>query len=216
MPLIGLELQQPGLEALAGVLQMLSFGLEPADLGGHRKRSLCATCTVSDAAKCASRARSTSCSSFSSRAVGFDLPGRLVERIGNPLALVTGLIALDQPEQVLAFGMSVMQRAVTFRHLGLRCEVERSDHRARRECRRAGRGCPGIHQPAFRLAASLAVLGHPAASSKEVANLLRLGFDDARDHPLFDDRVGSWSQPGAEEKVDHILAANMDVVDVIG
>ncbi|MEZ5612439.1 MAG: hypothetical protein R3E33_02910 [Rhodocyclaceae bacterium] len=72
--LFGLKLGEPRLKPLSRLLEVLALGLEPADFRGDRKRSLCATCTASDAAKCPSRASSTTSLELSQHgsAIGLD------------------------------------------------------------------------------------------------------------------------------------------------
>ena len=73
----------------------------------------------------------------------------------------------------------------------------------------------GVGEPPFGLLAPLLVLGDTRGFLQEDPQLLGLGLDDARDHPLLDDRVGARPQAGAEEKIVDIPAPHRDVVDVV-
>ena len=72
-----------------------------------------------------------------------------------------------------------------------------------------------IRQAPFGLLAPLLVLGHAGGFLEEDAQLLGLGLDDARDHPLLDDRVGARPEARAEEQVVDVAAADRNVVDVV-
>src|SRR6185312_4209207 len=74
----------------------------------------------------------------------------------------------------------------------------------------------GVGDAPFGLAAALLVLRHPRGLLEEHAELLGLRLDDARDHPLLDDRVGARPEAGAEEEVVDVAAPHRDVVDVVG
>jgi hypothetical protein len=67
----------------------------------------------------------------------------------------------------------------------------------------------------FSLAPALLVLGHPGGFLEEDPQLLRARLDDARDHALADDGVGARPEAGAEEQVDHVAPAHVQVVDVV-
>ena len=72
-----------------------------------------------------------------------------------------------------------------------------------------------VGEPPFGLLAPLLVLGDAGGLLEEHAQLLGLRLDDARDHPLLDDRVGARPEPGAEEEIVDVAAAHRDVVDVV-
>ena len=59
------------------------------------------------------------------------------------------------------------------------------------------------------------VLGDAGRLFEEDAQVVGLGLDDARDHALADDGVGARPEAGAEEEVDDVLAADVQVVDVV-
>ena len=58
--------------------------------------------------------------------------------------------------------------------------------------------------PVLGLAPTLLVPGDPRRLLEEVAQILRLGLDDPRDHPLLDDRVAAGAEPGAVKYVHHV------------
>ena len=63
-----------------------------------------------------------------------------------------------------------------------------------------------VAHPVLRLAPALLVPGDPRRLLEEVAQILRPGLDDPRDHPLLDDRVAAGTEPGAVEHVHHVAA----------
>ena len=73
----------------------------------------------------------------------------------------------------------------------------------------------GIGDTAFGFLAPFLVLGHTGSFFKEHAQLIGLGLDDARNRSLPDDRVGARPEAGTEEQVGDVLAADVQVVDVI-
>ena len=72
-----------------------------------------------------------------------------------------------------------------------------------------------IRQPPLGLATPLPVLGDACRLLEKTADILWTRLNDARDHALFDDRVGARPQARAQKQVDHVLAANIDIVDEI-
>ena len=72
-----------------------------------------------------------------------------------------------------------------------------------------------VGEPALGFPAALLVLRYAGRLLEEDAQLLGLRLDDARDHPLLDDRVGARTEAGAEEEIVDVAAANRNVVDVV-
>src|SRR5437899_8635843 len=62
----------------------------------------------------------------------------------------------------------------------------------------------------------LLVLGHSRRLLEKHAQFLGSRLDDARDHSLLDDGVGTRAQARAEKNVLHVAAAYVRVVDEIG
>jgi len=72
-----------------------------------------------------------------------------------------------------------------------------------------------IRQAAFGFLAPLAILGDPCGFFEKATDILGARLDDARDHALLDDCVCPRPQPGAEKHIDHVLAPDMNVIDVV-
>src|SRR6185295_7305591 len=60
---------------------------------------------------------------------------------------------------------------------------------------------------AFRFLPPLLVLGDAGGLFHESAHVFRLRLDDARDHPLLDDRVAACTEAGAEEELRDVFAS---------
>ena len=74
---------------------------------------------------------------------------------------------------------------------------------------------PCVSDPAFGFAAALLVFGNARGLFEKDPQFLGLGVDDARNHPLLDDRVRARAEAGAEEEIVDIAAANGNVIDVV-
>ena len=79
----------------------------------------------------------------------------------------------------------------------------------------AGQVLARVGEPGLGLAAALLVLGHAGGFLEEHTQLVGLGLDHARNHPLLDDRVGARPEAGAEEQIVDVAAADRNVVDVV-
>ena len=67
----------------------------------------------------------------------------------------------------------------------------------------------------FGLAPAFLVTRDAGRLFDETAQVLGLGLDDARDHALLDDRVGTRAQPGAQEQIGDVLAPAAGAVQEI-
>src|SRR5882724_9915071 len=72
-----------------------------------------------------------------------------------------------------------------------------------------------VGHAALRFLAPLLVTGNPGGFLDERAHVIGLRLDDARDHPLLDDRVAARSESGAQEQIRNVLAAAARRVDEI-
>ena len=72
-----------------------------------------------------------------------------------------------------------------------------------------------LSDAALGLAAPLLVARYARRLFDEGAHILRLRFDDARDHALLDDRVAARAQARAQEQLRDVLAAAAHAVDEI-
>jgi hypothetical protein len=148
--------------------------------------------------------------------IGLDAAGRVGELVGQPRPLGPGLVALQEPQQVLALGLGGVEGAEFLGHRGLHLEAADLLAELVADVLEADQVVAGVGQAPFGLAATLAVFGDAGGLFEEAAHLFGPRLDDPRDHPLLDDRVGPRAQAGAEEQVDHVLAADLHPVDVIG
>src|SRR6185503_5232750 len=206
-------LRQPPF-ALAGELQLL---LEPGDLG---------VCCVERALP------------FVQRVAGLEVLGaqrleavlrraqvglqrfKAGRQIGDlvrvPLAHADRILLLGVPEHVLRLLEARFELAVFGRDLRLRIEPRDLRAELATDILHARQVLARVGEPSFGFLAPLLVLGYAGSFFQENAQLLGLGLDDTRDHSLLDDRVRAGAEPGAEEQIVYIAAADRDVIDVVG
>jgi hypothetical protein len=108
-----------------------------------------------------------------------------------------------------------VQVAILLRHGRLRLQVADLAFQLVADVIDAGDVLARILQAVLGFAPPFLVLGDAGRLFEEEAQFLGLGLDDARDHALADDGVGARTQAGAEEEVDHVAAADVQVVDVV-
>ena len=126
-----------------------------------------------------------------------------------------GVLLLGEPQQVLRLLVAPLQFAVLGGHPRLRFEADKLVAKFQPDVLDARQVLAGIGQPTFRFLAALLVLGHARGFLEEYAQFFRLGLDDPRDHPLFDDRVGARPQARAQEQVVDVAPTYRNIVDVV-
>ena len=149
------------------------------------------------------------------RVLGFEVDHRAFDLARQAFAFGLRVVPAQEPEQLLlarqfivVFSILPSNRRLPFEALHLRSEFGANVLDARQVVARIG-------NPVLGFLAALLVFGNAGCFLEEDAQLVGLGLDDARDRPLPDDRVGAWSEPRAEKQVSDVLAANMQVVDVV-
>jgi len=70
-----------------------------------------------------------------------------------------------------------------------------------------------VANPVFGLAAAFLVLGDAGRLLEVDPQLLRLGFDQARNHPLLDNRVTARPEPGAKKNIGDVTSATAGAVE---
>src|SRR5690606_5996447 len=126
-----------------------------------------------------------------------------------------GLQALEQPQELLAFGVSGAQVTITTCDFGLSLQMLDTFAQLAADVVQARQVVARVPQAAFGLPAPFPIPGDPCRLFQETPDLFRPRLDDARDHALLDDRVGARPETCPEEQVDHVLASDMDAVDEI-
>ena len=72
-----------------------------------------------------------------------------------------------------------------------------------------------VTQPRFGFLATLTIFRYASRFFEKHAQFFRLGFDNARNHALFNDRVRSRTEAGTEKYIGDIAATHHNIVDVI-
>ncbi len=143
-------------------------------------------------------------------------PGRdLGEVARRALAGADRVLLLREPRQVLRLLQARLHLAVLGGDLRLVLEPLELAAEFDADVLDAREVLARVRDPALGLLAPLAVLGDARGLLEEHPELLGLRLDDARDHPLLDDRVGARPEAGAEEQVVDVAAPDRDVVDVV-
>ena len=124
-------------------------------------------------------------------------------------------LLLAVPQHLLRLFEARLVLAVLRRHLRLLGEARQLVPELDPDVLDAREVLARIGQPSLGLLAAFLVLRHAGGFLEEDAELLGLRLDDARDHSLLDDRVGTRPEAGTEEEVVDVAAADRDVVDVV-
>ena len=130
-------------------------------------------------------------------------------------ALCFRFLLFHQPEQTLGEVALRLQRAILFRHFGLRAQMHQLLFQFLQNIADAQQIVARVADTQFGLAAAVAILGNTRRFFQKNTQFLRLGLDDARDHALLDDGVGARPQPGPEENIGDVFAPHLLVVDVV-
>src|SRR6267143_977420 len=130
-----------------------------------------------------------------------------------PLALRRGVAPARMPKQVLLELQFRVVFLVARRHRGLRLELLQLRGKLDADVGDAREIVARVGEAVLGLAAAFLVLRDAGRLLEEHAQLLGLRLDDARDHPLLDDRVGPRAEAGAEEHVGDVAAPDVRAVD---
>ena len=213
---LGAQLTQAGFQPRARIAQMADFGFKAADFGVGRehlglrrmqrvRRGIVALAGMLDAGFDFAQLRG----------LRFDPVHGFVDLAGEALAVLPRVVALFQPQQGLLPRHPLVQVAILLRHRRLRLQVPDLAFQLVADVVDAGDVLARIFQAVFGFLAAFLVLGDAGGLFEVKAQFFGLGLDDARDHALADDGVGARTQSGAEEEVDHVAPAHVQVVDVV-
>ncbi len=147
--------------------------------------------------------------------LGFQVVPGLLDLLRETRPPGFGLLLVHQPQQALRSLAPRFQLAKGLRHFGLLAQMHQLLVEFLQDVGDAQQVVARIAQAQLGLAAAVAVFGDPGRFLKEYAQLFRLGLDDARDHALLDDGIGTRTDAGTEEDVGDVLAAHRLVVDVV-
>jgi hypothetical protein len=214
-PVVG-QLGEPRLVLAARIPPVANLGFQPCNLGiGRKEVTLCRMHPVAGGKMSFARLLETSLEITQGRVPGFEIGRRLFDLARQPLTLRLRFIAPQQPEQLLlacelvaVFTILASDTGLTLEalHLGPELEANVFDPRQVLAC---------VAQAVLGLLASFLVTGDTGCLFEKNTQFVRLGFDDSRNGPLADDGVSAGPEAGTEKEVGDVLAANMQVVDVV-
>ena len=150
-----------------------------------------------------------------SRVLRLQFIDRVRHALRHALALGLRFVAAQQPEQLLFVRQLRLVIAVLARHRRLGFQTFHLAAQFRADIFDARQVFTRIGQTAFGFLAPFLVLGHAGGFFQKHAQLVRARFDDARDRSLADDGIGAWPQASAQKEVGHVLAADMQIIDVV-
>jgi 7-cyano-7-deazaguanine reductase len=216
LPFVGIKLIQPRLQAHARLAQMRQLGFQAADFAVRRIHfALRRVQGVGSRKMRFARLLDARLDLAQLRGGGFDAIDGFLDLAGQRLRLVARGVTFFQPEQRLLVRQARMQFAIRARHLGLRLQAGNLRAEFVANILNARQILPRVFQPMLGFLAPFLVFGDAGGFFEEEAQLVRLGLDDARNHALADDRVGARAQAGTEEQIDHVAAADVQIVDVV-
>ena len=149
------------------------------------------------------------------RCLALDPVYRLFDFPAMTFRLVASVVALLQPQQVLPAPELSVQFAVLARDFGLGVQTANLPFQFVADVVDAGQILAGIFQAILGFPPPVLVLGNAGGFFQEETQVLRLGFDNARDHSLADDGIGPRAQASTEEEVNDVAPAHVQVVDVV-
>src|SRR5438445_5305980 len=216
----GAQLREPlrmlALQPLAGLLDMAQLGLEPGYLGIRGvERRLRRVQGVPGAVMRHARRFHARLEMPQLGVLCFELVRDLRHFLRVALALRRGVAAARIPKQLLPELQLRVVFLVARRHRGLRLELLQLRAKLGADVGDAREIAARVSEAILGLAAALLVLRDAGRLLEEHAQLLGLRLDDARDHPLLDDRVGPRAKAGAEEHVGDVAAPDVHAVDVV-
>ncbi|EXI91438.1 MAG: hypothetical protein AW12_01265 [Candidatus Accumulibacter sp. BA-94] len=214
-PVIG-ELRQTRLVLAPRFTPVANLGLQTRDLGVGGKQLALRRMDAIAGAEMRLASLFEPRLEFAQRAVlRFEIDRRLCHLKPQPVTDELRLVAPQQPQQLLLARQFVAVLAILASDASLGFESLHLVAEFETDVLDAGEIVARIGEPVLGLLASFLVARDPRCLFKEHPQLVRLRLDDARDGSLADDRVGAWSEAGAEEEIGHVLAAHVQVVDVV-
>ena len=145
---------------------------------------------------------------FKFNAAAFDIP-----RV--PRACGERFFFARKPQQTLRGRELALPLVILARNFGLRLQMIQLLGEFLPDVIDAQQIFSSVTQPRFGLTTALAVLGYARGFFEKYPQVLRLGFNHARNHALLNDGVGARAQAGTQKNIRNIAPAHWDVVDVI-
>ena len=214
--LLGLELDDALLEILLRLAAMAEFGFQPCHLGiGGEQFALRVVHPVGGAEMLLAGRFQLGLDLAQAGVLAFELVRGALDIALGAFALRLRLVALEQPQQLLLLRQFVVEFVVLAGDRGLCLEALHLGAELDADVLDAGQVLARVGDATLGFLAPLLVTGDAGGFLEEDAQLVRLRLDDARDHALADDGVGARAKAGAEEQVGDVLAAHLQVVDVV-
>ena len=145
----------------------------------------------------------------------FQLNLRFVDVAQEFLLLVGGFIFPQEPQQFLLLVLLGSQLMVLLRNLGLLLQLLHVLIQLAQNIFNALQVFAGILQTIFCFAAALFVFRYACSLFQKNPQLFRTRLNDARDHALPNDGVGTRTEAGTQENVLNVATADRLVVDVV-
>ena len=199
-----------------GFTAVPDFSLQPRDFGiGRKQVALRRMDAVTGSKMRFARRLQTRFEVTQGGILRLEIVGRLGHLARQPLALGLGLVAAEQPEQVLSTHQVVAILTILTSNAGLALEALHLQTQFEADVFHARQVLTRIGQPILGFLPPFLVAGHTGRLFEKDTQFVWPGLDDPRDRPLADDRIRPWPETGAEKQVSHVLASNVQVVDVI-
>ena len=218
MPLLLLRGQRGDLllDAVARFHHVADLGFQTADFGvGFVERALRGVHRIGRGVMRNAHRFEFSLDMAQLRGLRFQVDLRLFDGTLMALLLSLRFTLAQQPQQVLLLFAVGLQRLEALRDFGLALELFEVGAEFAEDVFHACEVFTRVGEAVFGFAAALFVLRHARGFFQEDAHVIGLGLDDARDHPLPDDGVGTRPEARAKEDVLNVAAAHRLVVDEV-
>src|SRR6266581_1792804 len=211
------KLRKLCVETLPGIGHEAYFGFKAGDVGVDSvELPLRGAQCVSRSVMLRARALELELDFAQPRGLGFELGRAALDFARMPLRLRLRIVATQEPQQILLLCPVGRKLVVPSRDFGLLFQPLDLRLEFLADVAQAREVVAGVGEAMFGFAAPLLVLGHSRRFLQKYAQFLGFRFDDARDHPLLDDGVGTRAQARAEENVLHVASAYVGIIDEIG
>ena len=149
------------------------------------------------------------------RGLGFEFVGDALDLARVPVLFRGRVVALEQPQHMLLFGLFGGQRAIGLRNVRLLAKLAKLKIEFAPDILHPREVFATAREPAFGFLAALLVLRDAGRFFEKDPQFLGFGLDHPRNHALLDDRVGACPQAGAKKNVLDVAPAHLLVVDEI-
>ncbi len=149
------------------------------------------------------------------RGFGFEFDAEFFDFTRIAFARAGRLAPLLQPQEVLREAQLFLQAVILAGHFSLLAQMFKLLLELDSDVLDAQQVLARVAQSQFGLAPAFAVFRDARRFFEEHAQFFGLRFDDARNHALFDDRIGARAESRAEEDISDVAPPHVQVVDVV-